>query len=148
MKLVPVLIVLSFTNMACAYSFGDLPAGWPWDQSKIQGTLLPAVTGLAADDPNAWLVPIGEWDRFGTTNQYVTAIEVINVPSSVGVFLQTDPDKKTSVTWTVEGWSIPGCWYLVVDAVGAAGKSGNIKRQRYTIVGAGYAPDDVVPILD
>lgn len=143
-----VCLCMSFVNAACAYTFQDLPVGWPWDPLEIQGTILPAVPNGAAGDLDTWLRPIGEFDRVAVTNQYVSEIRVVSNTASVGVFLQTDPDKKTSITWTVEGWSTPGCWYVVVDAVSPAGKSGQTKTQRYTLVGAGYVPDDAVPYLE
>jgi hypothetical protein len=135
------------------YSVADLPSGWSFDPSQIEGVLLPAVfdPNLAPNDPNLWLVPCGLLERQGVTNDWVKEIRPVRVvgtiPAGVAVFISHDPQSKKSLTWRVDVWSIPGPWYIVLDAVSQPGKNGQSKVQRYTVVGAGYVPDDYVPLL-
>lgn len=150
---VVLLTPVVFGQPVPAYTFADLPAGWAWDSGKIQGALLPAVYAPArpTNDPNNWLVPCGTYLRGGLTSDWVKEVKIVSVvgvePTSISVFLDQDPVTKKSKTWRIEGWSIPGPWYITVDAVSQPGKNGTSKSTRYTVVGAGYVPDSSVPFL-
>lgn len=142
------LFILFLASSCAAYSVSDLPVGWDWDVGRVQGEILPPVASGEASDPNTWLVPMGQFVREGLTNQYVSEIRVIETSASVGVFLRSNEETKLSESWEVQGWSISGPWYIVVEAVSPRGKNGQVKTRRYTIVGAGYMPDDGEPELD
>jgi len=135
------------------YSVNDLPAGWPWDSTKIKGTLLPALHDplKAANDPDLWLVPCGLLTRWGPTNDWVKEVRIVSVEGTTTVglaaFVDQDANTKKSKTWRLEAASVPGPWYIVVDAVSQPGKNGQPKVNRYTIVGAGYVPDEYLPFL-
>jgi hypothetical protein len=137
-----------------SYSIADLPNGWAWDETKIQGILLPAVydSAKATNDPNLWLIPCGQVVRGATTSEWLKEIKVVSVegttPTNIHLYLDQDASTKKSKTWRLDCWSVPGPWYVVVDAVQQPGKNGQSKVQRYTIAGAGYVPEDTVPFLN
>lgn len=152
MKATGLMILLLLASAACAaYRFEDLPTGWAWEQDKILGELLPAEpnAALPANDPNLWLCPLGHRIRQGGTNQWVEQLRLISVvggePFSTGLYLHHDPNTRESTNWTLESWSVPGPWYITLDAISYPGRSGVPKIRRYTVVGAGYIPDDYVP---
>ncbi|RPJ25493.1 MAG: hypothetical protein EHM35_15505 [Planctomycetaceae bacterium] len=135
------------------YSLSDLPGGWGWDVTKIQGTLIPALHDpiKPTNDPNLWLIPCGPLVRWGPTNDWVKEVRIISVigtdPNSVAVYVDQDVVTKKSRTWRLEVSAVPGPWYIVVDAVSQPGKNGQSKLNRYTVAGAGYVPDDYLPFL-
>jgi len=96
-------------------------------------------------------VPLGQHVRAGTTNQWVAQIVFIRAvgsePTSNSVFLFNDIKTRQSTHWTLETWSIPGPWYVTLDAVSFHGFFGLPKIKRFTVVGAGYVPDDYEPEL-
>jgi hypothetical protein len=146
------VFLLAQTNPP-SYSFADLPAGWAWDNAKIQGELIPIAPNadLAQNDPNLWLVPCGLCSRTAATNDWVKEVRVVavegTVPDGVLVRVTQDPGTKKSTSWYLETWAVPGPWYIVVDAVGQPGRNGQEKTKRYTVAGAGYVPDEYVPLL-
>lgn len=154
MKISVLLLMLLFcVSPACAaYQFEDLPVGWAWDRSKIQGEILPANPGLPDGDPNLWLVPLGRYERVSTTNQWVAQIKLVSIfgsePASFLLELHHDPDTRQSISWNIGTWSVPDPWYITIDAFAYPGKSGIGKSKRYTIVGCGFLPDDYEPALN
>lgn len=152
MKRVLMLLTVLTIHPACAaYRFEDLPPGWAWDRTKIQGEILPANPGLPDNDPNLWLVPLGRYDRTGQTNQWVAQIGLVSMfgssPASLSLTLYHNPETRESLTWEIGTWSVPDPWYITIEAFAYPGKSGVGKSKRYTIVGCGYLPDDFEPEL-
>ncbi len=149
---VTALLFLPFLVQAqtSTYTPADLPAGWTWDTTQIQGDILPAVYGLPANDPNMWLVPCGPLIRWGPTSDWVKEVRVVSAIGTSGVtaYVDHDPVTHKSTTWRLEVPAVPGPWYIVVDAVSQPGKNGQSKTKRYTVVGAGYVPDNELPFLN
>ncbi len=132
-----------------SYNFSDIPAELGFDESKIQGEILPAFGGLPeGSDPNTWIMDIGSFSRTGNTNGYVTSLTAIDPMVSTSLRLNTDPISKLSTTWVLNSWVLPGPNYLVIDATGFMQRTMTKPVKRYTICVYGVMPDTALPVLE
>jgi hypothetical protein len=135
------------------YAVSDLPGDWPWDPAQIDGELLPALhdPGKPPNDPDLWLVPCGLLVRWGPTTDWIKEIRIVAVEGTTTIGLNVavdhDPATQKSKTWRLEVAAAPGPWYVVLDVLSQPGKSGQPKVKRYTVAGAGFVPEDYLPLI-
>lgn len=142
------IVAAALASSCSAYQVSDLPAGWGIDPNQIHGTLLPAYAGSpAADDPNTWLMEVGDFRREGTTNQWVASLAWVSTGTSDSLELHHDIDTGYSQSWVLDGWVKPGPNYKVIDAVSWPIWTLFVPRARYTIVVIGVPPADALPEL-
>lgn len=147
--LLTVLLIAATTNTACAYSVSDLPAGWGIDPNQIQGTLLPAYAGTPPGaDPNTWIMDVGDFVRDGTTNGWVASLHWISTGTSDSLQLNQHIDTGKSTNWILDAWVRPGVNYKTFEAWSWPTRKGVVKKQVYTVVVIGVAPDDAFPIVE
>lgn len=143
------LLCLLLAGSCAAYTVDDLPSGWGIDPNRVEGRLLSAYAGgLPGGDPNTWLMPIGDFERSGTTNGWVARLQWVSTGTSDSLTLSHDADTGMSTSWGLDGWVKPGVNYKVFDAFSWPVWTLFVPRLRYTVVVVGVAPEGTEPILE